>query len=247
MYDAKIARWLVQDPLAEKYYPFSAYNYCVNNPVIYVDPDGKATNVWWINQDGKMILELNNNNYDDFYIQKSDSEYIHVATLSKNKTKDGVELVEFPKKGNGFSRYGEEDNGGDHYVQPSTAAALFGAINMITEADNSIIVQFGDMSAADGGQPGTAHAKGTTSHVNGTNVDVRYIRSDRKVASVTVDDNAFDKTANQLMVDSFSTFGFRDQLSYKNSSGWLLKNTRHYKNHHHHLHIQRFNPKIYTK
>ena len=41
MYDTKTARWLVQDPLAEKYYPFSAYNYCVNNPVMFVDPDGK--------------------------------------------------------------------------------------------------------------------------------------------------------------------------------------------------------------
>ena len=41
MYDTKTARWMVQDPLAEKYYPFSAYNYYVNNPVIFVDPDGK--------------------------------------------------------------------------------------------------------------------------------------------------------------------------------------------------------------
>ena len=40
MYDAKTARWLAQDPLAEKYYPLSAYNYCVNNPLMFVDPDG---------------------------------------------------------------------------------------------------------------------------------------------------------------------------------------------------------------
>ena len=39
MYDTKTARWLVQDPLAEKYYSYSSYNYCVNNPVMFVDPD----------------------------------------------------------------------------------------------------------------------------------------------------------------------------------------------------------------
>ena len=43
MYDTKIGRWLVQDPLAEKYYPFSAYNYCVNNPLKYIDLDGRDT------------------------------------------------------------------------------------------------------------------------------------------------------------------------------------------------------------
>lgn len=41
MYDTKTARWMGQDPLAEKYYPFSPYNYCVNNPAMFVDPDGK--------------------------------------------------------------------------------------------------------------------------------------------------------------------------------------------------------------
>ncbi len=45
MYDTKIARWLVQDPLAEKYYSFSAYNYCVNNPVMFVDPDENAYHI----------------------------------------------------------------------------------------------------------------------------------------------------------------------------------------------------------
>lgn len=29
------------DPMAEKYYSISPYAYCMNNPVRYVDPDGR--------------------------------------------------------------------------------------------------------------------------------------------------------------------------------------------------------------
>ena len=35
------SRWLSPDPLAEKYYSISPYVFCLNNPIKYVDPDGK--------------------------------------------------------------------------------------------------------------------------------------------------------------------------------------------------------------
>jgi len=41
LYDPHIGRWLQQDPLAEKYYPVTPYAYCANNPVKYIDPDGR--------------------------------------------------------------------------------------------------------------------------------------------------------------------------------------------------------------
>ena len=41
-YDPRIARWNTQDPLAEKYFSFSPYNYCAGNPVTVTDPDGRA-------------------------------------------------------------------------------------------------------------------------------------------------------------------------------------------------------------
>ena len=40
-YDPSICRWTSIDPMAEKYYSFSPYNYCGGNPVNLVDPDGK--------------------------------------------------------------------------------------------------------------------------------------------------------------------------------------------------------------
>ena len=40
-YDPALGRWMNMDPLAEKFYPSSTYNYTVNNPILLNDPDGR--------------------------------------------------------------------------------------------------------------------------------------------------------------------------------------------------------------
>ena len=57
-YDAALGRWLVVDPLAEKYYSTSAYGYCLNNPVLLVDPNGKE-GIRYTDENGNKIVESN--------------------------------------------------------------------------------------------------------------------------------------------------------------------------------------------
>jgi len=41
MYDPRLGRWLAVDPLVAKYPALSPYSYCANNPILFIDPDGK--------------------------------------------------------------------------------------------------------------------------------------------------------------------------------------------------------------
>ena len=45
-HDPILARWDRIDPLCEKYYSTSPYAYCVNNPVRFIDPDGKKIEIY---------------------------------------------------------------------------------------------------------------------------------------------------------------------------------------------------------
>lgn len=52
-YDPRTSVWLSVDPLAEKFLNVSSYVYCDNNPINFIDPDGRIK--WPINQTGNGI------------------------------------------------------------------------------------------------------------------------------------------------------------------------------------------------
>lgn len=67
LYDNLLPRWTTPDPLAEKYYSYSPYAFCNNNPVNFVDPDGRST---WVvaNPDGTYTIEGGNLDDNDLNI-----------------------------------------------------------------------------------------------------------------------------------------------------------------------------------
>ena len=56
-YNPVIPVWDRMDPLAEKYYNVSPYAYCNNNPVMFIDPDGR--DYWSTNNKEEIVAFLN--------------------------------------------------------------------------------------------------------------------------------------------------------------------------------------------
>ncbi|WPO89700.1 DUF6443 domain-containing protein [Chryseobacterium sp. HR92] len=80
MYMPDLGRWGVVDPLAEKYFNISPFNYTANNPILYIDPDG-------------MQLDLSN-------IMKKGNEEQYKAFVFFAKTKEGQAfLSKYMEKG----------------------------------------------------------------------------------------------------------------------------------------------------
>ncbi len=54
MYDAALGKWMTFDPMAEKNYALTPYQYCDNNPIIRIDPDGMLDD-WYASASGALV------------------------------------------------------------------------------------------------------------------------------------------------------------------------------------------------
>jgi len=188
-YDTRIGRRWNVDPVDKPW--MSPYHAFSNKPILNIDPNGandSPPDDHCINNDGTIKTVKTDDSFDRFYVESGtydNKQYKLAAQLEKNN--EG--LVKFPSSGDGFERYGQEDAGGtstkpvetvgqgDHYINPTTAAALFGVINNLKT--EGITLSLGDMSSSSGSDPWQAGGKHHAGHGHngkrtGLDVDFRY-------------------------------------------------------------------------
>jgi len=231
-YNRLLGRYMSVDPLAAQAPGWSPYRYCFDNPIRYIDPDGRFEDDHYINKDGSIQTVKTNDKFDRFYTQNDPSQggYTLEATLDKNESG----LVAFPESGNGFSRYGMVDAGGqstsppetvgsgDHYLKPEAAASLFGVINELRS--QGITISLGDMSSSNGSDPwqlGQRHhaGHGHNGKRSGLDADFRYINNNGSSfqSSTATSSSNFSMSNNTAVYSAANRFGFTK--NYQGTAG----------------------------
>jgi RHS repeat-associated protein len=83
-YDSGLSIWLSVDPMSDKYPNMSPYNYCANNPVMLVDPDGREIELnGLIENINKFVQHLNDFiGMDKVFSYNEDSKLLECKDLS---------------------------------------------------------------------------------------------------------------------------------------------------------------------
>ena len=258
-HDQAIGRWGQIDPLAADYGPFSPYNYVLNNPLIFIDPD--VRDVYFTGSDGTIHhFETEDDTEDFFFLQNQDGETAFLGGFAKNDNG----LIQLPSEYSfsskerfifgdgpnsriatefGFSvKSGNKDRA---YISGEGLAAMFGALAETNTQDLTVV----GFSSSDGSSPSPSK-----SHKDGKNGDFRYLRKDFSGGAVLLQDQQMDISRQNTLNQSLNKFGWKSMLSenftpHGKKNQTRLDHTTHYNKsrHHNHLHLQGFRPRIRKK
>ena len=102
-YDPRTSVWLSVDPLAEKYAGRSSYEYCLSNPVAYIDHDGRFSKKWMANLSRSWYNLTHKDNAGEIIENKDATKSQFKYTYQTGRKENGEFVVtshyKFDKKG----------------------------------------------------------------------------------------------------------------------------------------------------
>jgi RHS repeat-associated protein len=75
MYDPQIGRWTASDPLSESRDWLSPYNYCQNNPILKIDPNGASDDDYYFNKQGQLVDYVPLNQKDRIFEENENGDH----------------------------------------------------------------------------------------------------------------------------------------------------------------------------
>jgi hypothetical protein len=130
------------DPLAEKYYSISPYVYCANNPVRYIDSDGRDWVLSYVNGVAEYYYDRTVTSQEDVNNKYGESGVIHVATgtVMTVWSKDGDKIQYTFVNDNKENKYGTALDGNGNTLDNSqiiygNSYTIFGTTNNSVNAE----------------------------------------------------------------------------------------------------------------